>query len=314
MPSDVFVAGTVRGNVSRRLEAEVLDGIGELAPFAEASVIRMPRPFELRAELRKSGHWEDFKLQASKGGSGRFNWDDPAFDDPRRWVPIMMSPALGNPNGNTLQEFHYQSRCIDMINRHERTGGPRRPPGRRYERVMFTRLEFEWLADHPPLPLLDPRFLWVPTGEDNTGVNDRHWLANRDDAEGVFRRWDALVSGRFHQIFFATSAVRPAFMSSETYNKLHLQYRRVGVARFPNVAALHCCEKSYAPGSAAARRGVRCFAKGCDRVPCPRTPLPTPTCGRADRAMLSYKYGDEGREWQTRGALRAHAPCRRART
>ena len=22
----------------------------------------------------------------------------------------MMSPALGNPNGNTLQEFHYQSR------------------------------------------------------------------------------------------------------------------------------------------------------------------------------------------------------------
>jgi hypothetical protein len=28
---------------------------------------------------------------------------------PTRWVPIMMSPALGNPNGNTLQEFHYQS-------------------------------------------------------------------------------------------------------------------------------------------------------------------------------------------------------------
>ena len=132
---------------------------------------------------------------------------------------------------------------------------------------MFTRLEFEWLAHHPPLSLLDPKYLWVPTGEDNTGVNDRHWLANRRDAEGVFRRWDALVSGLFHQIFFATSQVRPAFMSSETYNKLHLQYRRVGVARFPNVAALACCETSYAAGSAASRRGVRCFAKACLHLP-----------------------------------------------
>ena len=73
----------------------------------------MPRPSELRSELKRSGHWEGFKLQASKGGSGRFNWADPSFDDPRNWVPIMMSPALGNPNGNTLQEFHYQSQYLD---------------------------------------------------------------------------------------------------------------------------------------------------------------------------------------------------------
>ena len=53
---------------------------------------------------------------------------------------------------------------------------------------MFTRLEFEWLADHPPLSLLDPSYLWMPTGEDNEGVNDRHWLASRADAERVFRR------------------------------------------------------------------------------------------------------------------------------
>jgi hypothetical protein len=163
MPSDVFVAGTVRGNATADKTAAVLDGIGALAPFAAASVIRMPRPAELRAELKKSGLWEEFKLQASKGGSGRFNWKEcvptaraamrecavrvhggcrvvhvscacvvtcmlpglcmslplppscaslvasPEFDDPTRWVPIMMSPALGNPNGNTLQEFHYQS-------------------------------------------------------------------------------------------------------------------------------------------------------------------------------------------------------------
>ena len=57
---------------------------------------------------------------------------------------------------------------------------------------MFTRLEFEWLADHPPLSLLDPSYLWMPSGEDNEGVNDRHWLASRADAERVFRRFRRL--------------------------------------------------------------------------------------------------------------------------
>ena len=37
--------------------------------------------------------------------------------------------------------------------------------GAKYERVMFTRLEFEWLQDHPPLQMLDPAYLWLPTGE-----------------------------------------------------------------------------------------------------------------------------------------------------
>jgi hypothetical protein len=31
----------------------------------------------------------------------------------------------------------------------------------RYERVMFTRLEFTWLHDHPPLPMLDARYLGI---------------------------------------------------------------------------------------------------------------------------------------------------------
>ena len=39
----------------------------------------------------------------------------------------------------------------------------------------------------------------------------------------------------------ATSEVRPAFMSSETFMKLHVQYHKAGIARFPNVAMLQCC-------------------------------------------------------------------------
>ena len=40
-----------------------------------------------------------------------------------------------------------------MVGEHERS----ERHGQKYERVMFTRLEFEWLADHPPLAMLDPR-------------------------------------------------------------------------------------------------------------------------------------------------------------
>ena len=184
LPAEAFVAGTLRGNVTDARVAAALDGIGTLRPFARASVIPMPTPAQLRTELEASTHFREYEIQASKGGSGRFNWVDPAFNDPRRWIPIMMSPVLGNPHGNTLQELHYQSRCLDLIGAHE--AGERR--GVAYERVMFTRLEFEWLADHPPLAMLHPAYLWLPTGEDNEGVNDRHWIANRKDAEKVFRR------------------------------------------------------------------------------------------------------------------------------
>jgi len=69
----------------------------------------MPTPAELRTALEGSGHFGDYVTQASKGGSGRFDFKRPDSSDPTTWVPIMMSPALGNPNGNTLQERHCQS-------------------------------------------------------------------------------------------------------------------------------------------------------------------------------------------------------------
>ena len=86
------------------------------------------------------------------------------MDDTRTWTtPLLTSPVFGNPDGNTLQELHYQHRCMRMIRDHETS--VRR--GVKYERIMFTRLEFVWLYDHPPLSMLDGRYAWIPTGEDN---------------------------------------------------------------------------------------------------------------------------------------------------
>ena len=70
------------------------------------------------------------------------------------------------------------------------------------------------MHDHPPLHLLDPSYLWVPTGEDNEGVNDRHWVANRRDAEHVFRRWDTLLDGAEYRAHFGSG---PLFVSSEIF-------------------------------------------------------------------------------------------------
>ena len=111
MPAEAFVAGTLRGgNVTAARTSAALAGISALRPwFARTSVILMPTPAELRTALEGSGHFADYVTQASKGGSGRFDFKRPDSADPTTWVPIMMSPALGNPNGNTLQERHYQS-------------------------------------------------------------------------------------------------------------------------------------------------------------------------------------------------------------
>ena len=176
---DVFVAGTLNathaearrgGPAWQRCISHALERIAELAPFADVQIAPQPSAAELTDALRTSGHFGAYEKQASGPGTGRLRAEDM---DPRLWLPTMLSPAVGNPQANTLREFHYQSRCMGMI---EQAEARRRRP---YSRVLFTRLDNHWLHPHPPLALLSPDRVWVPAGEDNGGVNDRHWLASR---------------------------------------------------------------------------------------------------------------------------------------
>tara|TARA_B110001452_G_scaffold152824_1_gene127166 strand:+ start:2388 stop:4148 length:1761 start_codon:yes stop_codon:yes gene_type:complete len=259
---DIFLTGTLKSRPTPKRIAHAVDAVGALRPFTRVSVIRMPTVQDLRQALKSSGHWDDFTRTAQGKGSGQLP-GGPA--DIRKWLPLATSPVFGNPKGNTLQELHYQSRCIGMVAEHEQD--ERR--GKQYERVMFTRLEFEWLHDHPPLSLLDAPYLWLPTGEDNEGVNDRHWLANRKDAEVVFRRWDSLLDGAEYRRLFGTE---PMFVSSEIFMGRALRRHGLKIARFPSVAMLQCCAINYL--DAAARMAgnlseLQCFARRCNEVPCP---------------------------------------------
>ena len=109
---DTFVAGTLKGRPNSKRIARALEEVGTLQPFARVSVIKMPTVGVLRRALEDSGHWDDFLRTASGKGSGQLPGQS---NDKRKWLPLTTSPVLGNPKGNTLQELHYQSRCIDMI-------------------------------------------------------------------------------------------------------------------------------------------------------------------------------------------------------
>ena len=87
------------------------------------------------------------------------------------------NPVLGSPNISCLREVNDYHRVLELVAKHEYSRG-----GKRYRRVIFTRLEYEWLGPHPPVELMDEAFVWLPynTGR---GLYDRHAVLNRSAAD-----------------------------------------------------------------------------------------------------------------------------------
>ena len=77
----------------------------------------MPSPAELRAELKRSGHWEDLKLQASKGDSDK-SWTVKVDDlDQTTW-----DLSVRNPNAPEDEPLREPAEIIDaMLARDEET-------------------------------------------------------------------------------------------------------------------------------------------------------------------------------------------------
>lgn len=305
---DIFLAGTISANRSEvndtahweRRTSRAIRPLLSLGPFAAVSVEPQPSVAELAEALHATPHWDAYAKQSSANGEGRLS---PKDTDPRLWLPSMLSPVFGNPGGNTMREFHYQSRCHALIvAREKRRAGT-------YSRVMFTRIEFEWLQPHPPLSLLEPGYVWIPAGEDNDGLNDRHWVASREGARILLGRWDALLDGSaLRAVHGAVSggAVRPAWLSSEMYSLKLVLMHRLQVGRFPNFAYLQCCEALYvdangrhihstnwgvlSTGEGVSKGAKTCFQSHCNRKRCPLSkPSRQPHPG-----LCEFKYDDEG--------------------
>ena len=110
--------------------------------------------------------------------------------------------------------------------------------------------------------------VWVPSGQNVNGVNDRHAVMRRDHAEVYLGRWALLLSERLLKTIDLPSATH---VGPEQYLGLVLEAAKITAGFFPNVAHLVCCEG----------RG-RCFADECYEKPSLQAcydPLPPP--GRA---------------------------------
>ena len=47
---------------------------------------------------------------------------------------------------------------------------------RLYDRFIVTRSDNFYGMPHPPLSAMDPRYIWIPFGEDRGGISDRHFV------------------------------------------------------------------------------------------------------------------------------------------
>ena len=185
------------------------------------------------------------------------------------------APVLGNPNSSVMRELHDYARVFALMHRHEdEMGGPAGGRGgRRYDRVVFSRLEFAWLAAHPPLSALAADTLWVPSGQLVTGTNDRHAVMGRAMARAYFGRWHVLMGTEALRQFSVHGLQR---MGPEDLLDGVLEHAHIPWGEFPNMAYLACCE------SATTRRVQRTSpspaslrpARTGYRVPSPSFPLP----------------------------------------
>lgn len=64
----------------------------------------------------------------------------------------------------------------------------------RYDRFVVTRSDFVYHIPHIPLENLDPKYIWIPNGEDYGGYTDRHIVASREEIMNVLSISDPIIS------------------------------------------------------------------------------------------------------------------------
>ena len=63
-----------------------------------------------------------------------------------------------------------------------------------YDRFIITRSDFIYKIPHIPLTFLDPKYIWIPNGEDYGGYTDRHIIAHRNDILDVLSIGDRILT------------------------------------------------------------------------------------------------------------------------
>eukprot|EP00929_Paragymnodinium_shiwhaense_P085779 TRINITY_DN46215_c0_g1_i1.p1 TRINITY_DN46215_c0_g1~~TRINITY_DN46215_c0_g1_i1.p1 ORF type:complete len:711 (-),score=95.94 TRINITY_DN46215_c0_g1_i1:102-2234(-) len=171
---------------------------------------------------------------------------DPKLDDAYKWIGGPFRSPLHGQMGTVMWSYFAQSVCRRMVYAHEKQRA-----GRRYEWVIFARADMLWGRSHPPVSVLDPGYVHVPYGQDNSfynhgsenGLNDRHAAIPREFTDAYLSRWEALTGGASWN-YLQRAAYKGELINAEQFNLMHLRAEGVPVRRFPPVSYLANCIES----------------------------------------------------------------------
>ncbi|CAE8649138.1 unnamed protein product [Polarella glacialis] len=143
---------------------------------------------------------------------------------------LVLTPLSGP--GGMLHSYWKMHLALGLVKQHELERG------RPFDWIVLSRTDLIWVANHPPLSLMDAKAVWIPhTGRkhDSDGLDglcDWHAAVPRGLAEVYFGRWLMLVQG----VAPATPLHNP-----HVFLRNVLRVSGAPVGRFPAVAGLESC-------------------------------------------------------------------------
>jgi len=103
-----------------------------------------------------------------------------------------------------------------------------------YDHFIYTRSDFLYACDYPPMSAFDSSSLWIPWGEDYDGLNDRHMITTRKGILLALNLTRSIMSepARWAAIFDQSGIARHAW-NPERINMLYCNFTRgIRVRRF----------------------------------------------------------------------------------
>jgi hypothetical protein len=181
--------------------------------------LKMVKKYELVADV-------NYKVIKEKGGyskcldSASANWN-------HGWP--------GQPGGSEIHQYRGAQECGRMIREAEQERGSM------YDRVILTRTDHLYKAVHPKMASLDRSHSYAPLGEDYYGINDRHTILTRGDANVRFKVHDDLMTGKYD----CSRIDERGYKNAESFLDTVYKINNVRIKRYPSTRYLACVERRH---------------------------------------------------------------------
>lgn len=109
--------------------------------------------------------------------------------------------------------------------------------GTRYKRYIVTRSDFLWTLPHPPMSALEDKRIWIPSGQDWGGCNDRHAVCSNTNVEIYLGLYENMIDMKTMK--YLRNIKTPCHeVNHELQLFHHLNYHGTRIGRFKNAAYL----------------------------------------------------------------------------